>query len=499
MSPKLYLLLLSFLFTVSSVSAGVADQNERLKLLIERAKARKASELAQPSAPVPATVEPVAVPVAPAPAPVIVVPVNPSPSVVPSVASPTQPTAPVRVRPVIAPSQPVAPTPERKPKVLETHPKAPVEPVKEIAPVVEERVIIKETREKPVREKPVRVKETVVTPSTTTIIEKKTTLVQPAVQTLVTPVTSPIQTKGIGQTTIIQTPAIINPNSKNGYGNLLNSIESVQSKPGTPIQSPALENAKSLIQEKVTNEAAVENQTEFKAQPNTGSSSYNDVLNSIDEILKGQRAEEEASQKSKSKAPELNPKPLSKKEERKAEPFSKESFKNTKPEAKADKDSPLINEGFAAKDKDVLGKTANGQTATASAADKDADYLLVMRKSLKSLEEDSWANVKLNMGEALDYFAKEKKLYPNNPKLNTYYKVILGFQRFSEGGLELDEGDFADFEDAEALYLDTQDLLEESKKELGKDYDSEQVRGIVDTVLKYTEEELQYIEEMLGM
>ncbi len=498
MSRKLYLFLFITLVTVNAASAGVADQNERLKALIERAKARKAGELSPAPTSIPASVTPTT--------PVIKTPVTPV-TPAPTVQAPATPaaTAPVPVSPVRAPVAPSAPstnTNERKPRILETHPKTQAEPVKEIVPVTqpqapsvpvfEEKVIIKE---KTVREAPVRVRETTAGPVTTTI-EKKTNVVQPAVQTLITPVTSiPIQTKNAIQSTILKTPAVINTNTKN-YVDVLKSIDSVQSKPGTPIQKPATETvqSKSIIQEQVTTEAAVENQTEFKAQPNAGGSNYNDVLNSIDAILKGQQAEEKASQKSKSKAPELEAKPISKKDERKAESSAKETPK-TKSEINADKNSPLINEGVTPKN--TFDKVANGQTA--SAGDKDADYLLVLRKSLKSLEEDSWANVKLNMGEALDYFAKEKKLYPNNPKLNTYYKVILGFQRFSEGGLELDEGDFADFEDAEALYLDTQDLLEESKKELGKDYTGEQVRTIVDTVLKYTEEELEYIEEMLGM
>ena len=421
MSAKLFLTALLIVSLALPSSAGVADQNARLKLLIERAKARKAAEAAQPNVatPAPVTVAPVAVPVTPV---VVPVAVPRTPIAMPTVSSPVKPTAPVRVRPVSTPA-PVAvpaatPLPERKAKVLETHPKIKVEPVKEAAPV--------ETPQAPaVQALPVAV-------PVTTIIETKNAVVQPATQTLInTPSFSSTPANSIIQNSVIHSKQVPVPKFK----------------------------------EELITQPNIETKTE----------SYDNVLKSIDEILKGQKVEEQASQKPKTKAIELDAKPTTPKSDLKSELKNKDN-------------NNLINEGVAA--------AVNGTSAT---TDKDADYLLVLRKSLKSLEEDSWANVKLNMGEALDYFAKEKKLYPNNPKLNTYYKIILGFQRFSEGGLELDEGDFADFEDAEALYLDTQDLLEEAQKELSKDYNGDQASGIVGTVLKYTEEELQYIEEVLGM
>ncbi len=474
MSRKLYLLLLISLVTVNAANAGVADQNARLKLLIERAKARKAGEAVPAGSSSTTTTTTTTTTSTPVQQPIII---NRSP-VTPVVPIPTTPAPAPQVVVPAPPSVPTTTTPtakERKPKVLETHPKHAVEPVKEAAPITQpqaptapvfqEKVII---NEKTIPEQPVKIKVVPAIPATTTtIIEKKTSVVQPPIQTLITPALSPIQTRATTQTT----------------------IESIQNKPGVPVQKPSIEN----VQGKSID--SIQTQTEFKAEPNAGNSNYNDVLNSIDAILQGQQAEEKANQKSKGKTPELDAKPVTKKDDRKAtEALKKETSAEIKAPTKADPKA----DAAASSPKDLTDKTTATETASAT-TDKDADYLLVMRKSLKSLEEDSWANVKLNMGEALDYFAKEKKLYPNNPKLNTYYKVILGFQRFSEGGLELDEGDFADFEDAEALYLDTQDLLEEAKKELGKDYSGEQVRGVVDTVLKYTEEELQYIEEMLGM
>ncbi len=144
---------------------------------------------------------------------------------------------------------------------------------------------------------------------------------------------------------------------------------------------------------------------------------------------------------------------------------------------------------------------SNGSTTTVdtSAVDKNAEYMLVLRKSLKSLEEDAWADVKHNMSESLDYFAHEKTLY-NNPDLDIYYKTILAFLRFSEAGLELDQGDLADFEEAEAFYLDSYDILEETKKKLTiDDPKSNNIKEVIGTVMKYIEEDLEYIEEMLGM
>lgn len=132
-------------------------------------------------------------------------------------------------------------------------------------------------------------------------------------------------------------------------------------------------------------------------------------------------------------------------------------------------------------------------------ADREAEYQLVMRKSLKSLEEDAWNEVKYNMGEAKDYFAREKTSHPDDKNIDIYYKMILAFQRFSEAGLELDEGDFADFEEAEALYLDAYDILDETDKMLGDDLNSRNMREMVNTVRRYIDEDLEYIEEMIGM
>lgn len=134
-----------------------------------------------------------------------------------------------------------------------------------------------------------------------------------------------------------------------------------------------------------------------------------------------------------------------------------------------------------------------------TAADREAEYQLVMRKSLKSLEEDAWNEVKYNMGEAKDYFAREKSSHPGDKNIDIYYKMILAFQRFSEAGLELDEGDFADFEEAEALYLDSYDILDEAEKMLGDDLNSRNMKEMMNTVRRYIDEDLEYIEEMIGM
>ena len=138
-------------------------------------------------------------------------------------------------------------------------------------------------------------------------------------------------------------------------------------------------------------------------------------------------------------------------------------------------------------------------SSSGTAADREAEYQLVMRKSLKSLEEDAWNEVKYNMGEAKDYFGREKNAHPGDQKIDTYYKVVIAFQRFAEAGLELDEGDFADFEEAEALYLDAYDILDESEKTLGTDLSSRNMKEMINTVRGYIDEDLEYIEEMIGI
>lgn len=144
-----------------------------------------------------------------------------------------------------------------------------------------------------------------------------------------------------------------------------------------------------------------------------------------------------------------------------------------------------------------LSKAAETSSGSES---NEQDYLMVLRKSQKSLEENSWAEVKQNMSESLDYFAREKALHPDNPNLDLYHRIIMGFSRFAEGGLELDEGDFADFEEAEAMYLDCMDILEDAKSRIKKDdVTSNNVKEIINTVIKYTDEELEYIEEMIGL
>ncbi|MDD9899212.1 MAG: hypothetical protein OXU45_09475 [Candidatus Melainabacteria bacterium] len=173
-------------------------------------------------------------------------------------------------------------------------------------------------------------------------------------------------------------------------------------------------------------------------------------------------------------------------EEHEAEPI---------PGAPALEDAPV--ETLAAQPEEELTKE-NSQALNLS--DQESDYLLIVRKSLKSLEDDPWVKVKNNMDEAIGYFEKEKKI-GTDEDVDVYQKIVLACKRFSEGGLELDEGDFADFEEAEALYLDTQDLLEQAKKQVRNktDYKNSQLNEIIDALLGYTEEELQYIEEMLGM
>lgn len=162
---------------------------------------------------------------------------------------------------------------------------------------------------------------------------------------------------------------------------------------------------------------------------------------------------------------------------------------------------PAVPEPKVTKEQEIVTEAKAPVTEQAiSLSQQESDYLLVVRRSLKSLEDDPWTKVKSNMDEALDYFAKEQEIHKDKD-LNIYHKIILACKKFSEGGLELDEGDFANFEEAEALYLDTQDLLKDVSKQIKDktDYQSTQIQEIVTALMGYTNEELEYIEEMLGM
>ena len=130
---------------------------------------------------------------------------------------------------------------------------------------------------------------------------------------------------------------------------------------------------------------------------------------------------------------------------------------------------------------------------------RDATYLDLIRKSLKSLEEDAWNEVKFNMSESIEYFDKQRTL-ATPEEIDKFYRITLAFLRFAEGGLELDQGDFADFEDAEAHYLDSQDILDAVELKLNsKDAIDQELLKIIQTVKKYINEDIEYIEEMIDL
>lgn len=139
---------------------------------------------------------------------------------------------------------------------------------------------------------------------------------------------------------------------------------------------------------------------------------------------------------------------------------------------------------------------------TQTSSDKPAttkDYLSLVKKSLRSLEEDPWNEVKFNMTETVKYFEKEKAR-ANPAVIEKFHKITLGFLRFAEGGLELDQGDFADFEDAESHYLDSQDILDSVELRLNSNDDiDKELMHIIQTVKKYINEDIEYIEEMINL
>jgi hypothetical protein len=103
------------------------------------------------------------------------------------------------------------------------------------------------------------------------------------------------------------------------------------------------------------------------------------------------------------------------------------------------------------------------------------------------------------MTESLEYFEKQKTIVHTN-EVDKFHRITLAFLRFSEGGLELDQGDFADFEDAEAHYLDSQDILDAVELNLNsKDPVDKELLQIIQTVKKYINEDIEYIEEMIDL
>ena len=134
-----------------------------------------------------------------------------------------------------------------------------------------------------------------------------------------------------------------------------------------------------------------------------------------------------------------------------------------------------------------------------SVEEKQDEYLVYLKKLLKSLEEDSWNQVKFNMLHAVDFFEKEQKKYGAD-LVDKIYKLSVAFLNFAEGGLELDEGDFADFEEAESHYLDAQDILEDVELviDVNNEYEKTLLR-MAQIVKGYINEDLEYIEEMIEM
>ena len=189
-----------------------------------------------------------------------------------------------------------------------------------------------------------------------------------------------------------------------------------------------------------------------------------------------------------------------KKEEVKKEEPKEEIAQEVKEEESKEEVQEEAKEEIAEEVKEEEPKKEEGPSAEETAAQKVQDYLGLAQKSLQSLEEDSWNEVRLNMQEALEYFEKEKQAAGSPKEVEKFYQLTLAFMRFAEGGLELDQGDFADFEDAETSYLDSQDLLENLELQLKSGNGTDKaILKIVQTVKKYINEDIEYIEEMLDI
>lgn len=442
MSRKISLALVSLLALNANSASAIGENNSKLQYLLQRARTRSTTYHQQTA---PAQAEPFIpqqqVQEIPAQEP------PPLPMLVPEAIEQHEPAAVTEPEPVAAEPEPAkthhveAHHQDRAPVILETHPR------KE-EPKVEK---IQQEESEQVHPAPAP-----ITHKREVQVHTQNTISQPPVQTIVSPAASPIHTE-------------------------VQSNSSIEVHHEIETQSTHLTTHPEATKEEPA-------PTEHKAS-NDVALFLNQILGSTTEAPSIELKEEEA------EVIETVHEEVPVKEEVKVVQEQPRPTPAAIPAAPALEDAPV--ETLKAQPEQELTKE-NSQALNLT--DKESDYLLIVRKSLKSLEDDPWVKVKNNMDEALAYFEKEKNL-GTTEDVDVYQKITLACKRFSEGGLELDEGDFADFEKAEGLYLDTKDLLQEAKKKIkGKtDYKNSQLNEIINALLGYTEEELQYIEEMLGM
>jgi hypothetical protein len=120
-------------------------------------------------------------------------------------------------------------------------------------------------------------------------------------------------------------------------------------------------------------------------------------------------------------------------------------------------------------------------------------YLDLLKKSLLSLEKDSWEEAKVNVEAVLAYFRSESLLFGDLPK--PYFDFSRALMKFVQAGLELDRNKDVDLLYVKSIYdrvlLDLQMI---------KNSFPQQEQEFIDMVSKlcfYTEEEIEYIKNLL--
>lgn len=449
-SKKSKLIVFGFLFLVNNLNTVQANPSEdRIKLLLEKAKSRQTDPVSAP------TVEPKPAPVQqPVPNPI---PVQPAPVVI----EPEEPkSTPVQQA---IPKAPAAPVVEVKPKPIPQ-----TIPAKAPAPAVE----VKTTAAPSPQDGKVL--------STKYKEEEETTIKSPSL---------PEKKPEIPRAKIINT-------EKNRKALIEEKkAQDKAAKKALAEKEKALKTQEKAVLKRQAEQAKAlqkrEKLQEVKTETKTNTTKTVEIIKTPET-------------KTEIKTTEIKPiaevKQEIKKEEIKATPVvTAPIIQEQKPTIAKPQPQENISETLV-KEKTIVEPTISPELIIAKdPAERESEYQLIMKKSLKSLEEDTWSDVKYNMKQNIEYFANEKKIYQDE-KINKYYRMSIAFFKFAEGGLELDQGEAADFEIAESHYIDSLDAIARAEALLKKEEKQNKVlEDTINTLKKYINEELKYIDEMVGM
>ena len=130
----------------------------------------------------------------------------------------------------------------------------------------------------------------------------------------------------------------------------------------------------------------------------------------------------------------------------------------------------------------------------------DSKYLSLIKNAFESLETDSWNIAKQNMQDIIKFFFEEKEKFHNIELIDAYMNVARSFLFFCEASIELDKGYTSDFDKAEQQYIQASEFLFNAANMIdGQPRESfKELRSIIDKTLAYIDEELVYIESVVG-